>query len=256
MPIFDDRSTRPISPEDRERLAEAWLKNSGEFHGGPVDILAVLTSASVQLVEWSAEKMGADEARAYPQVRTITARSQFVSAARRGDPTTLIKIAHEFSHCVINDGPGAKPLKLSGNAKLSWISDNESEENLAWQLARAIMMPRAFIKCGDCADALTERFRVPVDHASIRLAELQLERRKNLQNITEPTKPALPSNVERAWQRAAIAEDHDAEWYRLSNGKFLVALIGHEKRNHKLGWFLHNDRIYSYEENDPLWWCP
>jgi Zn-dependent peptidase ImmA (M78 family) len=252
--IYDDRKTRPIPPEERESLAEAWLKNSGELHGGPVDILNVLNSAGIALVEWSLEKMGDDKARAYPQIRTVVARPDLMRGLKRSCPSDLMAMAHEFGHCVINDGPNAKPLKISGNAKLPWIDDRESEEGLAWQLARAIMMPRAFVTDRDSAEGIATRFQVPLEQATIRLAELRFERRKGLQHPSEIERPILPACAERAWRYAAISEGHDAEWYRLTTGNYLVALVGYGRPKHKLGWFLQKGRIYANEESDPSWW--
>lgn len=252
--IYDDRQTKPLLPEKRESLAEIWLKESGEFHGGPVNILSVLKSAGIELIECSLEKMGADQARAYPQIKTIVVRPDLMRGVNRCSPLALMAIAHEFSHCVINDGPNAKPLRISGNAKLPWISDSEAEENLAWQLARAVMMPRAFISDSDNAKAIATRFQIPLEQATIRLAELRLERRKGLQGRGAIERPVLPACAERAWRQAAIADGHDPEWYRLSTGNYLIALAGYGKPKHKLGWFLHNGRVYANEESDPLWW--
>ncbi len=252
--IYDDRKTRPIPPEERETLAEGWLEKSGELHGGQVNILNVLKTAGIELVEWSFEKMGSDQARAYPQVKTVAVRPDLMRQVKRGSPQGLISIAHEFGHCVINDGPNAKPLKFGGNAKFAWINESESEENLAWQLARALMMPRTFISDSDNAQAIASRFEVPLDQAVIRLAELRLERRKGLQTNVEISNPLLPEYAEKAWRKAAIAEELDPERYRLSTGGHLIAKDGFKLQKHKLGWFLDNGRVYANSELDPLWW--
>lgn len=253
--IYDDRKTRPLPPEERETLAENWLKNAGELHGGQVNIFNVLETAGVELVEWSAEKMGNDHARAYPQIKTVVARPDLMRRVKRRLPPALMDIAHEFAHCVINDGPNAKPLKMGGNAKLAWISESESEENLAWQLARALMMPRAFISEGDNAQAIASRFEVPLEQAATRLAELRLERRKGLQRNVELPNPLLPEYAEKAWRNAAVAPGHDdPERYRLSTGGHLIAKEGFNSKKHSLGWFLYNGRIYANCESEPSWW--
>lgn len=250
---YDDRQTRPMFPEEREALADTWLGKSGEQHGGPVDIHKILKLADINFAEWSVEKMGADRARAYPHLKTIVARPRLYQDAKRGESAALMDIAHEFSHCVINDGHLAKPLKAAGNASLTWIDERESEENIAWQLARAIMMPRAYVRDCDSAGAIAERFNVPIEHAKLRLAELRFERRKGLQSVQNLARPILTAAEEQAWRRAAISGDHDPEWYRLSNGHRLVALAGCRTPEHPLSWSLYNGRIYAKDELDPSW---
>lgn len=250
---FHDRSARPLSPEQREALAESWVKAAGELHGGPVALLSIIDKAKIQFVEWSAERLGADEARAYTQVRTIVARPELYRQVMAGDIASLMKLAHEFGHFMLNENAAPKPLKFGGNTKYRWIRDEDSEEMFAWQLGRAVMMPRAFIRDCDSVQSIAQRFFVPLDQAAQRLAELRHERRKNLQSIVKPAKPKLSVAEDLAWSRAAIDDDHDPEYYRLSHKNFLVSLFGCNQRKHPLGWFLQNGKIYANDELDPSW---
>lgn len=246
---WDDREAKPLLPEQRELLAEQWLRAAGQLDGNPVDIIKVL--GKVSLVSRSAEKLGDDRAQAYPHLKVIAARPDLIQRAKNGDPAAQMDIAHELGHCIINEGSAPKPLKASGNATYNWINWQQSEEALAWKLARAIMMPRDFIGDKDTAASIAERFKVPHSQAAERLAELRFERRKGLQRSIEQKK--LSDIEEEAWRRAGIVEDRDPSHYRLSYGGFLVERCGCGNRHNKLGWFVYNGQIYNFEEFDPSW---
>lgn len=248
--IQDDRRSPPVFAEERERLAETWLMEANQLHGGPVDVPMLLEVAGIRLIEWPIDKMGDNEALARPQVRTILGRPRFVTSVKKREPAAFVKLAHEFAHCVLNNGPDAKPLKAAGNAKLQWISESESEENQAWQLARALTLPRRFIRNEDSAVGLATRFQVPIEQAQLRLSEIQLERRKSLQTTPTLLPPELPDAAARMWRRAAIDENHDPEWYRLSSGNYLVSISGYNRRDHRLGWYIYCGRIYANDEWD------
>lgn len=248
--IHHDLPAPPLNPEEREQLAETWLKSTDQLHGGPIDVLKLLDSAAITLCEWPVERMLDNEVYARPQVQSIFGRPSFVSAVHKGERGALMKLAHEFAHCVLHRGPAAKPLKAAGNHSLSWISGTESQENQAWQMARAIAIPRNFVRPSDTADAIAARFRVPIEHAVLRLKELQFERRKCLQDTPTGVPPKLDVQAARYWKRAAIDANHDPDWYRLSDGNFLISIAGYNRRDHRLGWYVYCDRIYANDEWD------
>ena len=108
--IFHDLPAPPVSPEEREMIAEKWLRSAEQTHGRPVDILAIVKSANVTIVELTADKMGEQRG-----IRTASSEHHICAPGLQerstNTPLTLFKLAHEFSHCVLHRGALAKPLK-------------------------------------------------------------------------------------------------------------------------------------------------
>lgn len=249
----DRRINKALSPKERETLAEAWLRAANELRGAPVDILKVLRCGGIDFIERSLSRLNGDRAQARAQVRTIFVCPELFRALHNGCRTAAMEMSHELGHCIFNEGTGPKALKISGNAKLSWIPEGEGEETVAWQIGRALMMPRLYIADTDTPKSISHRFDVPIDEAEKRFAELRLERRKGLQDVPEPERRRLPELAERAWRLAAIAPAYDPDFYRLSPGDKLIAHVGYDDPRHAFSWTLYNAKIYAKGDFDPSW---
>ena len=241
--IFHDLPAPPLHPDVREEIADKWLSSADQNQGGPVNIMAILSVAGITISELPVAKMGDNAAYARPQVKTIFVRPDFRSECLRKNPNALFAIAHEFGHCALHRGPLAKPLKVSGNVSPTWIKQAGGQEDQAWDLARAIMLPRAFVYDTDEVADITQRLNAPLHHAKIRLAQLRFERRKKIQSIL-----TLPDTVKSLWDSARADPDHDPNYYRISSKGSLVEINSYNRFDLPLGWFVNHGKIYWKDE--------
>jgi hypothetical protein len=243
--IYPDLPALPLLTADRESIADRCLALLEQYRGGPVDIVRIVGSAGASIIELPLDKMGDNEAFARPQVNTIFVRPGFKDELRRNLPETLFKLAHEYAHVVLHRGALAKPLKISGNVSPGWIKPGEGQEEQAWDLARAIMLPRSQIHDYDDEFQTARDFNAPPLHVSLRLAQLKLERRKKIQPIN-----ALPVNIKRLWDSARIHPDYDSAYYRLSDkgSGSLVEINSYNRHDLPLGWLVDHGHIYWKDE--------
>jgi Zn-dependent peptidase ImmA (M78 family) len=164
--IYSDLPAPPLLTADREGIADRCLALLPNYRGGPIDIVEIVRSAGVSIIELTRDKMGDNEAFARPQVNSIFVRPGFKDELKRKLPETLFKLAHEFAHVVLHRGALAKPLKLGGNVSLGWLRPGEGQEDQAWDLARAIMLPRSQLHDHNDILRTAADFNAPPIHVS------------------------------------------------------------------------------------------
>ncbi len=243
--IYSDLPAPPLLTADREGIADRCLALLPNYRGGPVVIVEIVRSTGVSIIELTRDKMGDNEAFARPQVNGIFVRPGFKDELKRKLPETLFKLAHEFAHVVLHRGALAKPLKLGGNVSLGWLRPGEGQEHQAWDLARAIMLPRSQLHDHNDILRTAADFNAPPIHVSLRLAQLRLERRKRIQPIK-----ALPPEIKRVWESARVHPEYQADYYRLSDSGSgsLVEINSYNRFDLPLGWLVDHGHICWKDE--------
>jgi hypothetical protein len=140
----------------------------------------------------------------------------------------------------LHRGALAKPLKEAGNIPLSWKPAEERQEDQAWDLARAIMLPRMFLFGTEIPNEIVNQFNAPLRHVEILLAQLRRERKK----LRKPSQD-LPMKVREVWDRAATHPDFDSDFTRLSKSGMRVDAASYNRLSEPFGWYVHWNQIYS-----------
>jgi len=157
---------------------------------------------------------------------------------------------------VFHRGPEMKARKLGGNAKEGFIRERESAEEQAWKFARAVKMPLPIARICASADELAQRCSVPLEHARLRLAEIDefvrpretpafvrafLEKQKSPRELAEERRAAEAKERLRPWSSAQRIPNEPSA--RLcSSGRWRVEWSEFGKMT-QCGWLVRTERL-------------
>jgi hypothetical protein len=247
------------SPNGRSRTLLRWIRESGQAGQEVIDVLRIYEAAKIEIAVRRNTEMGDDLARAAPLSNRVFTRASLLQAAKRDDEMAGLEFAHELGHVVFHRGPEVKARKLGGNAKEGFIRERESAEEQAWKFARAVKMPLPIARICASADELAQRCSVPLEHARLRLAEIDefvrpretpafvrafLEKQKSPRELAEERRAAEAKERLRPWSSAQRIPNEPSA--RLcSSGRWRVEWSEFGKMT-QCGWLVRDGKIVAW----------
>lgn len=275
----EDYKVPAKSDEEVESIARGWRKALLEGADLLTDVLAMLAKAALEFKDTQGleiivkpdEEMGTKEAYAVSvfDSRRIFVRQSTYEGAKQRNPRDVTTFIHELSHIILHPNAAPKARLATQNETPPYIPPYESAEHQARVFTAEFQMPRKKVQTLTSAEQIRSQFNVSKQAAEIRFKEI-VEKSQPREAPTFiksylaerlPIAPKMPvrshsyvpprskSPIDKIWEMAPEAPDHDPSEYRLSRRGFLVKRSDYLKMS-PMGWSVAGRQICAFLETD------